>query len=109
MHRKRVLLVTKRPLLRELLLHLPMPRVDVIVREKLPMPSQQSETTRADIWIVDVDLLKNGVNLCQILQSSHAPSRMLMVSLDAPDIVEIRKHQVSEEDAAASLEKIILE
>ncbi len=84
-----------------------MPRVDVQVSDELPASS--TETSQADVWIVDAELLKNGYTLCQIFEGKGAPSRILMVSLDAPHIMEIRRYHVDQENAAAFLEDIILE
>lgn len=109
MDRKRVLLVTQHPLLRESLRSLPMPQVEVIVADQLPGSSGKSRSdVDADVWIVDASVISSGDDLCRLFREEGAPSRVILVAIDAPRIVTIASYTIEEGDAAAFLENIIL-
>ncbi len=110
MEKKRVLLVTHHPLLRESLRSLPMPRVEVLVAERLPVDGNDRTggDVDADVWIVDASVISTGDELCRLFRGAHAPSRIILVAMDSPQIIVVTSHVIGEEDAAGFLENIIL-
>lgn len=106
MAKKRVLLVTRHPLLRESVRSLSMPHVEVVMAERLP--TGEEATTTASVWIVDCDLIPEKARITDLFPSVGPVEQVILVSLDRPDIIVMRRYSLEGVDAATFLEDIIL-
>lgn len=106
MDKKRVLVVTQHPLLRESLRSLPMPNVDVVVTDHLPTADEEIFPT--EVWIVDCAMVPCGTIVSDLFHQPGAPRKIVLVAVDAPEVYLISRHSLHGVDAAAFLEKLVL-
>lgn len=104
MGKKRVLVITDHPLLRESLRSLPMPNVEVVVTDHMPA----DEPVDAQVWILDCAQVTRGRPVPDLFRAYGGLKKIVLIAVDFPEAIVISRHSLQGVDAAAFLEKIAL-